>query len=57
VTVTSPAATTDSTILLTPLSSPGTCTFWIKARAAGSFTISASIPLANDVVIQYLIIN
>lgn len=54
VTVTTPAATPTSNILLTPL---GKAILWISARAAGSFTIHASTPSSSNVDIAYLIIN
>ncbi|HEV2583917.1 MAG TPA: hypothetical protein VGT44_23890 [Ktedonobacteraceae bacterium] len=54
--VQNPAATTKSTILLTPLGNPGAF-LWINTRAAGSFTIGASQPLPGGLVIQFLIIN
>lgn len=55
-TVSAPAATAASTIILTPLGDPG-ARLWISARAAGSFTIRASAALPSAVAIQYLIIN
>jgi hypothetical protein len=55
-TVTAGAATTHSIITLTPLSNPKVF-LWISARAAGSFTISASASLPSTVTIQYLIVN
>jgi hypothetical protein len=54
VTVSTPAATPTSNILLTPLNKT---TLWISARAGGSFTIHASTPSNSNVDIAYLIIN
>ena len=55
VTVNTPAATTASNIILTPLGNPGG-QLWVE-RAAGSFTILTSAAPANDVPVTYLIIN
>jgi len=55
-TVRDAAATSTSTILLTPLSDPHG-TLWIGARGAGTFTIKASGRLPAAVTVQYLIIN
>jgi hypothetical protein len=54
VTVSTPAATPISNILLTPLNE---ATLWISARAPGRFTIQASMPPRSNVDIAYLIIN
>jgi hypothetical protein len=53
--VNTPAATTVSNIILTPLGNPGG-QLWVD-RAAGSFTIHTSAAPASDVPIAYLIIN
>ncbi len=55
-TVSTSAATANSTILLTPLGNPGGW-LWISARAAGSFTIQVSGRAPAAVPVQYLIIN
>jgi hypothetical protein len=54
--VSTPAATVNSLVLLTPLENPRAF-LWISARAAASFTISASRPLPGNLAIQYLVIN
>jgi len=55
VTVTTPAATPSSNVLLTPLNNyKGTV--WVT-RTSGSFTINASNVQTNNVVFTYLIIN
>jgi hypothetical protein len=54
VTVSSPAATPTSNILLTPLNES---TLWISARAPGRFTIQVSTPSGSNLDIAYLIIN
>jgi hypothetical protein len=56
VAVTTPAATPQSTILLTPLNNPHAW-LWVSGRTAGSFTVRASAAPPNNVAIQYLIIN
>jgi hypothetical protein len=55
VTVSDPATTATSNILLTPLSNPGG-QLWVT-RAGGSFTIQASAAPTSDVPITYLITN
>lgn len=55
VTVSTPAATTASNILLTPLDRL-TGTLWVT-RVAGSFTIHAQHPESSNVRIAFLIIN
>lgn len=55
-TVSAPAATAASLVLLTPLGNPRV-PLWISARAAGSFTIAAGRPVPTAVTIQYLIVN
>jgi len=55
VTVSTPAATSTSNILLTPLDRL-TGTLWVT-RAAGSFTINDQHPESSDVRIAFLIIN
>jgi hypothetical protein len=55
VTVTSPAATASSNILLTPLGNP-LGNLWVT-RATGSFTIHASKAPTSNLSIAYLIIN
>ena len=55
-TVTNPAATANSLILLTPRSDPQV-RLWVSATVAGSFMIKASGALPSDVTIQYFIIN
>jgi hypothetical protein len=55
-TVTNPAATANSLIVLTPLDNPQAF-LWVAARNAGSFTIDASGALLTPVNIMFLIIN
>jgi hypothetical protein len=50
------AATASSTVLITPKNDPGV-RLWVSAIAPGSFTISASGPMAGTATIQYLCIN
>jgi hypothetical protein len=50
------AATASSTVLITPTNDPGV-RLWVSAVAPGSFTISASGPLAAATTVQYLCIN
>ena len=55
-TVSNPAATPNSLILLTPLDNPQEL-LWIGARSAESFTIDASNALPTNVTIMFLIVN
>jgi hypothetical protein len=56
VTVTTPAATPQSIVLLTPMRNPGAL-LWVSERSAGSFTISASASLSAPILLAYLVVN